>query len=242
MSPAQRSGAKAPAQVAARKAAADKEFTALIEKTFREYAALAGLTNADGDVDPELLEDRVFEELETKVVRSINKPDDRVDPAKSSSKTELTEAIFAQGPTAKDGDHDPLMRAVWDRCSGAVWDLVRSGRRGRIQRRVESARLLVVHGKVYRNGNPVATGIYLTVNAELVKHEYLGPRLARLENLAAAIDEDFAYAREISPGLEGVMREEIEKALNKVIAKLPVHQQTIDGDARATLGDESETP
>jgi hypothetical protein len=209
--------------LAAKHQAVEAEYKTAVTDALLAYAAKADLVDEDGNLDPDVLEDRLYEELRGKHVREIDEPDDRGDPTTSSSKTELTEAMFKAGPTAKDAEKSQFLKDVWAMASTAVWDLTRPGRRGRVQKRLESDRLLLIRGKVYRNGNAISTGVYVSTHSELVTREYQGPRLARLRNLIDAIQDDYEYATEIDKSLAAPMAEAIEQVVSEAIAKLPVN-------------------
>lgn len=212
-------------QIAASKESADQDFDEAVQRRFMRAAADAGLVDAEGDLDQELVAEEVYDELKTKRVVVIGSDqDDRDNPATSSTKDELTAAVFTAGPTAAEAEQNDVEKKAYEKCQAAVWNLTQAGRRGNIQKRLEAEKLLLVRGKVFRNGNPIANGVYVSTHEEVVLREFLGPRLEKLRKLTDAIEDDYKMATERAEELAGPMRGAIEAALREATAKLPVAQ------------------
>jgi hypothetical protein len=212
-------------EISANKEAADQAFNEAVEERYMKAAEDAGLLNEDGEVDQDLLADRVYEELKPKHVVHIGPDqDDRTDPATSSTKDELTSAVFFAGPTLAEAENgNKVLQKAYERCQAAVWNLTAQGRRGHAQKRLEADKLLVIRGKVFRNGNPVSTGIYVSTQEEIVRREYLGPRLEKLRKLTEAIEEDRSLASELDPALDASMQAAIDTAMNEAAVRLQVN-------------------
>jgi hypothetical protein len=210
-------------QIAARYTAADAEFNQAVEDLVYKYAGDSGLLDDNGDLDIDLIVDRAYEELKVKEVVNIEPGnDDRYEPATSSTKEELAAAVFTAGPTAADAERNAVERKAYDRCLSLVWNHTVTTRRGRVQNQLEADRLLLVRGRVYRNGNTIETGIFVTKNPELVVREYLGPRLEKLRKLSEALEDDYELALVRDQALEAPMRAAIEAAVAEASARLPV--------------------
>jgi hypothetical protein len=225
-------------EIAARYTAADAEFKQAVEDRVYRAADAAGLLDENGDIDVDLITDRAYEELKTKEVVSVESDkDDRYDPATSSTKEELTAAVFTAGPTAADAERNAVEKKAYDRCQALVWNHTVPTQRGRIQKRLEADKLLLVRGRVYRSGNTIETGVFVTKNPELVVREYLGPRLEKLRKLTEALDDDFELALQRDHALEAPMRAAIESAVREATARLPVAGiGSGSGDGRKSLG------
>jgi hypothetical protein len=210
-------------QIAVSYTTADREFKEAVEARVLKAAEDAGLLDANDEIDVEILVDRAYQELKTKHVVNIDSDnDDRYDPATSSTKEELANAVFTAGPTAADAELNLVEKKAYDKCLALVWNHTVPTGRGRIQKRFEADKLLLVRGKVYRNGNTIETGVFVTKHPELVLREYLAPRLEKLRKLTEALEGDFELALERDMALEGPMRVAIEAAVAEAAAKLPV--------------------
>ena len=210
-------------QIAALFTTADAEFKQAVEDRFYKAADDAGLLDENGDLDIELIVDRIYEVLKTKHVVNIEPGnDDRYDPELSSTKEELAAAIFTEGPTAADAERNAVEKKAYEKCLSQVWNHTVPTKRGRIQKRLDADKLLLVRGKVYRNGNTIDSGVFVTTNTELVLREYLGPRLDKLRKLTEALEGDFELAVDRDKHLEAPMRAAIESAIAEATAKLPV--------------------
>jgi len=75
---------------------------------------------------------------------------------------------------------------------------------------------------VYRNGNTIKDGIYVSTHQEIVLREFIGPHLAKIRKLSDALEADYEMAAERSPALAAPMRAAIEAAMVEVTATLPV--------------------
>lgn len=210
-------------EIAANYTTADAEFKQAVEDRVHRAADEAGLLDAEGHIDIELITERAYQELKTKHVVNIDSGnDDRYDPATSSTKEELATAVFTAGPTAADAERNAVEKKAYDRCQALVWNHTVPSRRGRVQKRLEADKLLLVRGNVYRNGNTIEMGVFVTRNPELVLREYLGPRLEKLRKLTEALEGDFDLALERDKSLEAPMRAAIENAIVEAAARLPV--------------------
>ncbi len=210
-------------EIAANFTAVDAEFKQAVQERVYQAAAESGLLNEDDEIDVDLIVERAYEELKTKHVVSIdNGGDDRYDPATSSTKEELAAAVFTAGPTPADAELNAVERKAYDKCLGLVWNHTVMTNRGRIQKRLEADKLLLVRGKVYRNGNTIESGVFVTRHPELVLREYLGPRLEKLRKVTEALEGDFDLALERDKSLEGPMKAAIQAAVTQATAKLPV--------------------
>jgi hypothetical protein len=85
--------------------------------------------------------------------------------------------------------------------------------RGAIQKKLDADKLVLIRDKVFRNGNPIKDGIFVTTQKEVLLRDFWGPRLDRLRKLASAREDDFEMVKERVPELEGSMRAVIEAAL-----------------------------
>jgi len=210
-------------EIAANYTAADAEFKQAVEDRVYRAADEAGLLDANGDINVDLIAARAYQELKTKHVVNIDSDnDDRYDPATSSTKEELAAAVFAAGPTAADAERNAVEKKAYDRCLALVWNHTVPSQRGRVQKRLEADKLLLVRGNVYRSGNTIEMGVFVTKNPELVLREYLGPRLEKLRKLTEALEGDFDLALKRDKSLEAPMRAAIEDAIVEAAAKLPV--------------------
>lgn len=214
--------------------AADQEFKEAVKYGVERAADEAGLLIADGEIDSEEIIERAYREVKTKQVVNVESGnDDRFSPKKSSTKEELTMAVFTAGPTAADAERNSVERKVYERCLTLVWNHTVMTGRGRIQQRLDADKLLLVRGRVYRNGNTIDSGVFVTKNPEIVLREYLGPRLESLRKVTAALEEDFGLALERDKALEGPMRAAIDSAVSQATANLPV-KQIGSGNAKGT--------
>lgn len=210
-------------EIVAAKESADKRFLEAVEDRFRTAIVDAKLDDGDGNIDKELVDQRVYDVLRTKHVAKIGpKKDDRYDPATSTTKDELTATVFSGGPTIAEAEQNEVVKKVYEKCRSVVWDMTAPSRRGLVQRRLEADKLLLVRGKVFRNGNPIATGIYVSTHEEIVVREFMGPRLEKLRKLTEAIEDDYKMATERAPALDAPLRTAIESAMREATAKLPV--------------------
>lgn len=213
-------------EIAANRQSSIEEFDAAVNELFAEYAGQAGLLDENGKVDPSVLDQRIYDEIKTRHVKKIQPPDDdddRRNPAKSSTKDELTVAIFTAGPTIADAETNGVLSAVYAKCQSTVWNRMQSGKRGAIQKRFEGDKLVLINGKVFRNGNPIKDGIYVSTHEEVIVRDYWGPRLAKLQKLSDSFREDYAMMKErVPPGVEASMRAVVEAAFVEATAKLPV--------------------
>ena len=212
-------------QIADKYTAADEEFKQAVEDRVHRAAEAADLLDESGDIDVDLIVERAYRELKTKEVVNIDSGnDDRFDPKKSSSKEEMANAVFTAGPFAADAELNAVEKKAYEKCQALVWNHTVPTQRGRIQKRLEADKLLLVRGRVYRNGNTIETGVFVTRNPELVLREYLAPRLEKLRKISEALEGDFELALERDQALEGPMRAAIETAVVEATAKLPVAQ------------------
>lgn len=212
-------------QIAANYTSADTEFKQAVEERVHRAADESGLLDGNGEIDVDLIVDRAYDELKTKNVVNIDSgQDDRYDPETSSTKEELAGAVFTAGPTTASAELNAVEKKAYDRCLALVWNHTVTSPRGRVQKRLAADKLLLVRGRVYRNGNTIETGVYVTKNPELILREYLGPRLEKLRKVTEALEGDFDLALERDKSLEGPMRAAIEAAVVEAAAKLPVPQ------------------
>lgn len=210
-------------EIAANKQSADQDFDEAVNNRFMQAASDAGLLDEDGNVDVDRVADQVYDELRSKHVKEIGgDTDDRFDPSTSSTKDELTAAIFVAGPTSSDSEQNDVEKKAYEKCASTVWNLTQPSRRGRVQKRLEADKLLLIRGRVFRNGNPIPNGIYVSTHEEIVLREFLGPRLEKLRKLTDAIEDDYKMATERVKELDGPMRAAIEAAMREATAKLPV--------------------
>lgn len=203
-----------------------EEFNEAVGRLFAEFAGNAGLLDEDGRVDLPVLDQRIYDEIRNKHVKKIQPPDDdddRRNPAKSSTKDELTAAIFTAGPTIADAETDDLMATVYAKCQSTVWNRTQSGKRGAVQKLFEGDKLVLIHGKVFRHGNPIKDGIYVSTHEEVILRDYWGPRVAKLQKLSDSFQEDFAMMKERVPAsIEASVKTVLEEAFVEATAKLPV--------------------
>jgi hypothetical protein len=210
-------------EIAANYTAADAAFKEAVEARYEQALAEAGLLDEDGEVDVDEIVERVYQTLKTKHVKNIEPGnDDRYDPSTSSTKEELAAAVFTAGPTAADAERNAVMKKVYEKCLSTVWNHTVTTRRGGVQKRLDHDKLLLVRGKVYRSGNTISTGVYVTTHTELVLREYLGPRLESFRKMTEALESDFELAAERDKSLAGPMRAAIEAAVEEAVARLPV--------------------
>jgi len=213
-------------EIAAKKESSVEDFDEAVNALFADYADSAGLLTEDGRVDLAVLDGRIYDELKTKHVQQINPPDEddhRRDPATSSSKTELTAAIFTAGPTITDAEINGVMKAVYAKCQSTVWNRTQDKHRGAIQKLFDADSLVLIHGKVFRNGNPIKDGIYVSTHEEVLVRDFWGPRLAKLQKLSDSFQQDYAMTKERVPAsVEATVRATIESAFVEATAKLPV--------------------
>ena len=205
--------------------AADEEFKKAVEIGVIRAAEASDLLNVDGEIDVEEIVDRAYHEVRSKEVVNIEPGnDDRFNPKKSSTKEELAKAVFTAGPSAADAERNAVERKVYERCLGLVWNHTVMTERGRIQKRLDADKLLLVRGRVYRGGNTIDSGVFVTKNPEIVLREYLGPRLETLRKVTAALKGDFDLALGREKSLEGPMQAAIQAAVSQAAATLPVKQ------------------
>jgi len=209
-------------EIAANKQSADIEFAQAVESRFLEVATDADVVT-DDKLDKKILAQRVYEVLKTKHVVDIEPDkDDRRDPARSSSKEELAEAIFTTGPTGSEADTNLVEARVRDKCLAAVWNVTQTGGRGQVQKLLRADNLILIRGTVFRDSLTVNDGIYVSTHQEVVLREFLAPRLEKLRKLTEAIEGDYTLATARVPDLKGPMQAAIEAALVEATAKLPV--------------------
>ncbi len=213
-------------EIAANKQSADQEFAEAVEKRFLEIAAAAGVVT-DDELDKKLLVQRAYDLLKTKHVVHIDpNKDDRRDPAKSSCKEELAEAIFRTIPTASQADSNFVESKVRDRCLGAVWNVTQTSDRGQVQKLLRADNLILIRGVVFRQSGSasltVNDGIYVSTHEEVVLREFLQPRLEKLRKLTEALEADYEMATERAPALAAPMRAAIEAAVVEATARLPI--------------------
>ncbi len=220
--------------IAAAKRAADEQFFEAVEDGFQQAVVGAGLDDGDGNLNKELVVERVYEVLKNKRVVDIGpEHDDRYYPQTSSTKDELTVDIFTAGPTLAQSEENAVVKKVYEKCQGVVWDLAAPRQRGRVQQRLEADKLLLVRGKVFRNGNPISTGVYVSTQEEIVLREFIGPHLEKLRKLTEVIEEDYKMATERSGALEAPIRMAIEAAMAEATAKLPSAALGAAGEQKA---------
>ena len=211
-----------------------EDFDAAVNTMFIEYARRADLLDANEKVDTDVLDARITEKVKRWHVVNIDPDDDdRRDPSSSGTKDELTSAIFIAGPTLADAEKDAVWATLYAKCQSTVWNRTQSGKRGAVQKRLDGEKLVLIHGKVFRHGNPIKDGIYVSTHAEALLRDYWGPRLAKLRKLSDAFEEDYTMTRERVPAeVDEVVRAAIESAFVEATAKLPV--QTLElGKANA---------
>lgn len=209
------------AQTAAAKLAASDPFRKAVDTLLLDFAAQAGLVSAEEPkIGLSLLEERIYEEIRSKRVSSIQPPDDhdnRHDPATSSSKAELTTVIFTAGPTLRQAEQDLLYREVFNRCQHAIWNLTQTAERGAVQRLLHDDGLLLVRGPVWRDGQEVKDGLYVTTRPELIISDFLGPHFEKLGNLAEALADDYQLLEERLPAeTMARVKRELEKKLETI--------------------------
>ncbi len=213
-------------EIAAKKQSSDEDFDKVVNVLFAEHANKADLLNEDGKIDLAVLDGRIYDNIKTKHVEKIKPPDDEDDrrsPTKSSTKDELTAAVFTAGPTIADAEMNEVMKAVYGKCQSTVWNRTQTGKRGAIQKLLDSDNLVLIHGKVFRNDNPIKDGIYVSTHEEVLVREYWGPRLAKLQKLTDSFQDDYAMMKERVPaGVEASVRAVLESAFIEATAKLPV--------------------
>ncbi|HEY1687814.1 MAG TPA: hypothetical protein VGF95_03015 [Solirubrobacteraceae bacterium] len=217
---------------------ADEEFKQAVEDRFYRAADEADLLDENGDINVEEVVERAYNVLRVKQVVNIEAGnDDRYSPVTSSTKEELAADVFTAGPTAAEAELNAIEKKAYEKCLAAVWNHTVTTGRGRIQKRLDANKLLLVRGKVYRNGNTIDSGVYVTTNPELVLREYLGPRLETLRKLTEALEGDFELALERDRSLEGPMRAAIESAIVEATTKLPVISLVAgDSNGRKAIG------
>lgn len=230
--------AKSADELAANKQSAIEDFNEAVDRRFMEAVEAADLLDDDGYLDEEELLERVVEELRSKHVVHVDPDnDDRRDSTTSSTKDELTAAIFTGGPNVVDAEKNAVEAAAYAKCQSAVWNLTQTGKRGKVQKLLAADSLVLVRGKVFRDTNLIKDGIYVSTHEEVVMREFWGPRLDKVRKLAAALEDDYEMLKERVPALDGPMREAIEAAFVEATAKLPV--ATLGAGAsngRKTLG------
>jgi hypothetical protein len=224
--------------IAAQKESSLEEFDEAVEALFVEAAVQAGLLDENGRIDTEVLDERIYEELRSKHVVNIEPDnDDRREQATSSTKDELAAAIFTSGPTLADSEKNGVYKAVYAKVQSTVWNRTQSSKRGAVQKRFDADKLVLIHGKVFRQGNPIKDGIYVSTHVEVLLRDYWGPRLAKLQKLSDSFQEDYGMVKERVPAeVESAIRAAIESAFVEATAKLPV--PTLDagsGDGRKAL-------
>jgi len=210
--------------IAATKDSSVEEFNDAVESLFVELADKAGLVDETGKIDTSVLDERIASEVKKRHVVHIEPDkDDRRDPATSSTKDELVAAIFTHGPTLGDAEKDGVWEAVYAKCQSTVWNRTQSGKRGAVQKKLDGEKLVLIHGKVFRQGNPIKDGIYVSTHAEALLRDYWGPRLAKLRKLTDSFEEDYEMTRERVPEeVDAVVRAAIEDAFIEATSKLPV--------------------
>jgi hypothetical protein len=210
-------------EIVSRKHEADQVFEEAVEGRVREIADAAGVLAEDGKIDKKVLGAKAYDVLKRKRVVDISTDgDDRRNPAKSSSREELAEALFSQMPTDAQADQNEVDAAVRGKCLGAVWDVCQTGQRGIVQQHLEGDGLILIRGKVYRGSITVKSGLYVSTHEEIVLREFLQPQLEKLQRVTDALKADYEMATERAGELAGPMREAIHEALVEATAKLPV--------------------
>jgi hypothetical protein len=209
--------------LAAKKDAADKEFTDAVKVRFLEIADDAGVV-ADGKVSPKLLADAVFDVVKTKRVVNIEPDDDdRRDPAKSSHKEELAEIIFPRIPSGSAADRNSLENAIREKCLTAVWDMVSTSvERGPVQQRLRPFNLVLIRGVVFRGSKTVKDGVFVSTHEDIIRRELIGKRVKRARSQLEALADEFQMVVDRVPELRGVLESDIEQFMVEVTAKLPV--------------------
>ncbi len=212
--------------IAANKQSATKEYKDAVEALFLDFAAKADLLDDNEKVDIEVTDGRIYDELKNKRVSKISPPDDDDDrwyPETSSTKIELTAAVFTAGPTLAQSQANDVMKAVYIKCQSTTWNRTQSGKRGSVQKMFERNNLVLVHGTVWRNKNPFEDGIYVSTHEEILVRDYWGPRLAKLRSLTDAFRDDYEMvSKRVPPGVDESIRLALEEAFVEATAKLPM--------------------
>jgi hypothetical protein len=210
--------------IADQRKSSQEDFDSAVGDLFHTAADAAGLLDEEGRIAHALLDQRIYDELKTKHVVSIDPDnDDRRDPGTSSTKDELTAAVFQGYLTIADAEKDDVYKSAYAKCQSTVWNRTQTSKRGTIQKRFEGDKLVLIHGKVFRQGNPIRDGIYVSTHIEVLLRDYWGPRLAKLQKLSDSFQEDFSMMKErVPPEVEAVVRAALESAFVEATAKLPV--------------------
>ena len=212
--------------ISANKRSAAEEYKEVVSLLFLDFAGKADLLGEDDKIDPKVVDAGIYEEMKSKHVARISPPDDDDDrwyPETSSTKVELTAAVFTAGPTLAEAQANDVMKAVYAKCQSAVWNRTQSGKRGSVQKLFERDNLVLVHGTVWRNDNPVEDGIYVSTHEEILLREYWGPRLAKLRALTSSFRDDYEMLKERVPAsIDASIRQALEEAFVEATAKLPV--------------------
>jgi hypothetical protein len=212
--------------IAANRQSATKEYKDAVDAVFLDFARKADLVDDDDKIDVKVVDGRIHDELGTKRVSKISPPDDEDDrwyPETSSTKVELTSAVFTAGPTLSEAQINDVMKAVYAKCQSTTWNRTQSGQRGSVQKMFEKEGLVLVHGTVWRNDNPVEDGLYVSTHEEILVREYWGPRLAKLRSLTDAFRDDYdMVAKRVPPDIAASVRLALEEAFVEATAKLPV--------------------
>jgi hypothetical protein len=214
------------AAIAAKKKSSANEFKQAVDAVFRGFADKADLLGEDDKIDVVVVDGRVYDEMKTKRVSKISPPDDDDDrwyPKTSSTKVELTAAVFTAGPTLAESQTDDVMKAVYAKCQSTVWNRTQSGKRGSVQKLFEHDNLVLTHGTVWRNDNPVEDGIYVSTHEEILTREYWGPRLAKLRSITDAFRDDYEMVKHRVPAeIDAAIQHALVEAFVEATAKLPV--------------------
>jgi hypothetical protein len=213
-------------RIAANKTSSAQEYQKAVSALFLDYAGKADLLDEDHTIDPNVVDGRIYDEMKSKHVVKISPPDDDDDrwhPETSSTKVELTAAVFTAGPTLAEAQANDVMKAVYAKCQSTVWNRTQSGQRGSIQKLFKRDGLVLVRGTVWRNDNPVDDGLYVSTHEEVMVREYWGPRLAKLRALTNAFRDDYEMIKQRVPAdIDAAIRQELEAAFVEATAKLPV--------------------
>ncbi|HEU4658488.1 MAG TPA: hypothetical protein VFR97_13225 [Capillimicrobium sp.] len=213
-------------EIAANKQTAADEYKKAVSAIFLEFARQADLLDEDDKIDTKVVDGRIYDEMKSKRVSKISPPDDddhRWYPETSSTKAELTAAVFTAGPTLAEAQANDVMKTVYAKCQSTVWNRTQSGKRGSVQKLLERDNLVLTHGTVWRNDNPVDEGIYVSTHEEIMLREYWGPRLAKLRSLTNSYRDDYEMMKgRVPEAVDATIRAALEAAFVEATAKLPV--------------------
>jgi hypothetical protein len=222
--------------ISAQKESSDEEFIEAVKTLFAGYAEKADLLDSDGSIISKVLDQRIYDEVRTKHVVSIEDPDDRESQATSTTKDELVTVIFTAGPTLADAERNAVLRAVYAKAQNAIWNRTQSGKRGAVQKKLAADKLVLVKGQVIRTGNPIPDGLYVSTQREVLVRDYWGPRLAQLRKLSDAFKDDFEMMEErVPPEVADHVLAHIGAAFDAATAKLPLELGS-GGTGKKALG------